>query len=507
MYKRALISVSDKRGLEAFLKPLTEQGLELVSTGGTAQFLKSKGFKIIEVKELTAFPEVFSGRVKTLHPSIYMPLLSRDWILEDQKVLKSYNLTPFDLVVGSLYPFEEKTKGEVEDKELVEWIDIGGPSFLRAAAKNYFRITTLCYPEDYPLAQKGTTLEQRKSLAVKVFETLSKYDLRIAKKLKNKLNDTPPSKEFSFKASFFKKLRYGENPHQKANWYKRGNGLHSAEILQGKELSYNNVLDFSAGVLAVREFSDFCSAVAVKHNNPCGVALADNGLEAVQKALKSDPLSVFGGLVALSRPVDKEMAQVLSSIFLEGLIAPDFSSQALEVFKKKKNLRVLKWLDMLTDPLSESVISEVLGGVLIQTRDQIQKRDPKDWRIMGSPPSKKILKDLIFAIQICTHLKSNAIAIVKEGQTLGLGMGQVNRVDAVKLALQRVKTFHPEQKKGLILASDAFFPFPDSIDLAVQGGVRWIIQPGGSIRDEEICKKVKEYGINMVLTGERHFRH
>ena len=504
MYKRALISVSNKTGLEAFLRPLTEQGLELVSTGGTGEFLRSKGFKVIDVKELTGFPEVLSGRVKSLHPYIYMALLSRDWILEDQEILQKHQLTPFDLVIGNLYPFEEKAAGQLKDKEVVEWIDIGGPSFLRAAAKNYFRITTLCHHEDYPLAQKGTTLEQRKVLAAKVFETLSKYDSAISKKLKYKKSE---ASDFSFKASFFKKLRYGENPHQKASWYKKDRGLHDAEILQGKELSYNNLLDFSAAVLAVRELSSFCSAVAVKHNNPCGAAMADNIASAVQKTLKGDPLSVFGGLLALNRPMGKEAAQHLDSIFLEAVIAPDFSSQALECLRKKKNLRVLKWPDMLSNPLSVNVSSEVLGGILVQNRDQIQGTNPKDWKIIGIEPSEEIIRDLIFAVQICTHLKSNAIAVVKEGQTLGLGMGQVNRVDAVKLALHRVKTFHPSQKKGLILASDAFFPFADSIELSVQGGVDWIIQPGGSIRDEEVFRKVKGYGINMILTGERHFRH
>ena len=255
MYKRALISVSDKRGLEAFLKPLAQQGLELVSTGGTGQFLRSKGFKVIEVRDLTGFPEVFSGRVKSLHPYIYMSLLSRDWKSEDQEVLKSYKLVPFDLVLGNLYPFEEKTTGQIKEEEMVEWIDIGGPSFLRAAAKNYFRITTLCHPEDYPLAQKGTTLEQRKNLAAKVFETLSRYDSVLARRLKGQEERKPSPSDYSFRASFFKKLRYGENPHQKADWYKRGSGLHNAEMLQGKELSYNNLLDFfSCGFNSQRIF-------------------------------------------------------------------------------------------------------------------------------------------------------------------------------------------------------------------------------------------------------------
>ena len=505
MYKRALISVSDKTGLEDFLKPLAAQGLELVSTGGTGDFLKSKGFKVIDVQELTGFPEVLSGRVKTLHPHIHIALLARQWLEADQEVLKRYKLKPFDLVVGNLYPFE-KQENNLEDKELAQWIDVGGPSFLRAAAKNYFSITTVCRPEDYDAVQKGTSLEQRKQLAVKVFERLSQYDSFIAQKLKEQdIANTKP--ELSLKGLFFKKLRYGENPHQKASWYKQETkGLHEAEMIQGKALSYNNLLDFSSAVLTVREFSSACT-VAVKHNNPCGAAVADNISLAVQKALKADSLSVFGGLLALNRPMDQSSAKHLSGVFLEGVIAPDFSSQALELLKNKKNLRVLKWPEMLSIPLSSHSVHEMMGGFLVQTRDQVKQSWPKNWKVIGADPSEEIKKDLLFAWKLCAHLKSNAIAIVKQTQSLGLGMGQVSRVEAVRLALSRVKELHPLQKKDLTLASDAFFPFPDSIDLASQGGVSWIIQPGGSIKDEKVLEKAESLGLNMVLTGERHFKH
>ena len=507
MYKRALISVSDKAGLESFLKPLVREGLELVSTGGTGEFLKSRGFKVEDVKDLTGFPEVLSGRVKTLHPHIYMALLARDWVQRDQEVLNQYGLKVFDLVVGNLYPFEEKSSG-LSDRELVEWIDVGGPSFLRAAAKNYFSITTVCDPEDYPKVQKGTDLKKRKQLAVKVFERLAHYDLMIARKLKEPLEeDKVKDHVFALKGSLVQKLRYGENPHQTAHWFKSSEeGLHSSEILQGKALSYNNILDFWTAVLAVREFKEAC-AVAVKHNNPCGVAVADNISLALEKTLKADPLSVFGGLLASNRPLDQSDVEQLGVVFLEGLIAPGFSSSALKTLKAKKNLRVLEWPEMLSSPLNGACIREIEGGFLVQSRDRVQQNWSKDWKLFGKKPSERLKQDLLFAWKICAHLKSNAIAVVKNGQSLGFGMGQVNRVDAVRLALDRAGEFHPHQKKELILSSDAFFPFPDSIELAGKRGVSWIIQPGGSIRDEKVLRKAEELGLNMVLTGQRHFRH
>ena len=393
----------------------------------------------------------------------------------------------------------------MEDKELVEWIDVGGPSFLRAAAKNYFSITTVCSPEDYDKVQKGTDLKQRKQLAAKIFERLSHYDSCIAKKLKE--GNTKNTKQIFFTGSFFKELRYGENPHQQAAWYKKtAKGLHEAEILQGKALSYNNLLDFCAAVFTVRDFKEPC-AVAVKHNNPCGVAIADNISLAVEKALKADPISVFGGLLAFNRPLDKSSAEKLVNIFLEGLIAPDFSSQALDILKSKKNIRILRWPEMLSVNNSSSSVHEIVGGFLVQTKDQVKQVWSKDWKIIGASPSEEVKENLIFAWKVCAHLKSNAIAIVKQGQSLGLGMGQVSRIDAVQLALDRVKTLHPLQKKDLILASDAFFPFADSVELAKKGGVSWFIQPGGSVKDEQVLEKTLELGLNMVLTGQRHFKH
>lgn len=505
MYKRALVSVSDKTGLEEFLKPLVQKGMEVVSTGGTGSFLKSKGFKVIDVKDVTSFPEVLSGRVKTLHPHIHMALLAREWVSADQETLKKYGLQPFDLVVAQLYPFEKKSVG-LEDKELVEWIDVGGPSFLRAAGKNYFSITTVCHLEDYPKVQKGTDLKQRKQLAVKVFETLSHYDSLIAKRLKESPEENT-KQELVLKGSFFKKLRYGENPQQEANWFKKSElGLHSAEVIQGKALSYNNLLDFQTAVLAVRDFKEPC-VVAVKHNNPCGLAIAKNISTALEKTLKADPLSVFGGLLAFNRALDQSSAEQLTDLFLEGVIAPDFSSSALNILKSKKNLRLLKWPDMLSTTFPSNLVTEIIGGFLVQTRDQLEQEWSKDWKIIGKNPSEEQKKDLLFAWKVCAHLKSNAIAVVKNGQSLGLGMGQVSRVSAVRLAFSRVKEFHPSETKNLILASDAFFPFPDSIELSAQGGASWIIQPGGSIQDKKVSEKVLELGLNMILTAQRHFKH
>ncbi len=513
MYKKALISVSNKRGLKEFLKPLVQQGLKIVSTGGTGQFLKSKGFAVQDVEGLTGFPEVLSGRVKSLHPHIHICLLARHWKKEDQDLLKQYGLEPFDLVVGQVYPFEEQDPYQ-DEKELAEWIDVGGPAFLRAAAKNYFSVTVLCCPEDYSKAQKGTDLQGRKLLASKVFERLSRYDATIANRLKQKelyqkrdpAIEAPPA-SITIKGSFFKSLRYGENPHQQAHWFTRSQqGLHSAIQLMGKDLSYNNLLDFQTAVSSIKGFKEPC-AVAVKHNNPCGMALSHSISMAVEQVLKADPLSVFGGILAFNRPLDLLAVEKLSKVFLEGLIAPDFSSSALENLKNKKKLIVLKWPEMFSFSGDKNSFTEIMGGFLSQTRDFVPYSWSENWKLIGNPPSEEQKKDLLLAWKISAHLKSNAIAIVKGGQSLGLGMGQVSRVSAVRLALQNLKEFHPGRAEDLTLASDGFFPFPDSIDLAGQGGLSWIIQPGGSLRDKEVLKKAKEWNINMVLTGQRHFKH
>ena len=499
MFKRALVTVSDKKGLYEFLKPFVDQGMEIVSTGGTAKFLKSKGLSVTLVEEQTQFPELMSGRVKTLHPFVHIPILARDWEPSDQKVLKDYQLKPFDLLVCNLYPFQEK-KDIKEDKELVEWIDVGGPSLLRAAAKNFFTLTTVCSPEDYKHIQKKPSLEERKKLAGKVFRYLSQYDACIGETLEQ-------SQSFLQTGEFVRSLRYGENPQQKAEWYaSHSTGLHRAEQLQGVELSFNNLLDLEASVSTLGNFKDPC-CVAVKHNNPCGVACGSDIYEAVSRSLQADPMSVFGGIVAINRKMDEKSAKELNQLFLEVVIAPDYSKESLEILNAKPRLRVLKWSHMKDYCYTERDLKQISGGFLLQNQDQVEQTWQESWQVLNEQPSQQVKEDLLFAWKVCAHLKSNAIVLVKDKQTLGLGMGQVNRISSVELALSRYQKFHSKKRDHLVLASDAFFPFPDFIDLLVQNKVQWVIQPGGSIKDKEIMEKAKAAGINMVITGQRHFRH
>ena len=505
LFKNALVSVSNKEGLVEFLKPFAENGLRVVSTGGTAKHLKENGIEIVDVSEQTGFPEVMDGRVKTLHPHIHMALLSRDHVTADSEILEEKGLAPFDLVIGNLYPFEEAlTSGKLDDRKLAEFIDIGGPSFLRASAKSYERITVICDPKDYSMiAEKNeVTLEDRKQLAAKVFAHTSSYDSMIA----NQMFDQG-SKGFSLGGEFQSSLRYGENPQQEASWYRRRgaqSGLHQAIIKQGKPLSYNNLLDLEASVAALRSFTEPYTAVAVKHNNPCGVGTGQTGLEAVQKALQADPVSVFGGIVAIGTSVNKEMALELTGLFLECVVAPSYESEALEVFAKKKNLRILEWADLKKN-CDEYQVQIISGGYLVQSKDQVQTWS-ENWKVLGEEPSEEIRQAITFSWKVCAQLKSNAIAITSHQQSLGLGMGQVNRVDAVEQAILRMKEHHSDSEVK-VLASDAFFPFPDSIELIAKAGVQWVVQPGGSIKDEAVFEKAKDLGVNLVLTGTRHFRH
>jgi phosphoribosylaminoimidazolecarboxamide formyltransferase/IMP cyclohydrolase len=506
MFRNALISVSDKTGLVEFLKPHVAKGMRVVSTGGTLKHLRENGIPAIEVSEQTGFPEVMDGRVKTLHPRVHMPILAREGNAEDAKLLANEKLEPFYLVIVNLYPFEEARTKNLADHELIEFIDIGGPSLLRAAAKNHDRIAVVCEPEDYAwIAAKGElTLADRRRLAARVYRHTSRYDDLIAKTLA-----TDDEKPVTLVGREVAELRYGENPQQKAWWFRDPmavSGLHEAKILHGKPLSYNNILDLDAACGTVAEFSD-PAAVAVKHNNPCGVGTDASAARAVSLAIQADPVSVFGGIVAVNRQVDLASAEEMAKIFLECVIAPSFSPEALERLKKKKDLRLLEW-PKLGEPSLTKQFRTVAGGFLVQTADQTS--DWSDaWKIMsvaGENPSAEIKRDLMLAWKVCARLKSNAIAIAGEGRTLGLGMGQVNRVDAVEHAIARMNKHH-QGRVHAVLASDAFFPFPDSIELAAKAGVRWIIQPGGSIRDEEVLARAAELGINMVLTGTRHFRH
>lgn len=512
-FKNALVSVSDKTGLVEFIKPLADSGMRVVSTGGTAQVLRQAGVNVVDISEQTHFPEVMGGRVKTLHPRVHMALLARQDNKEDLELLKTEGLEPFDLVVVNLYPFEEALAGNHSENQQVEYIDIGGPTLLRAAAKNHSYTTVVCEPDDYQslLEKTDMGLEDRRYLAAKVFAHVSAYDAMIA----GHLGMNFEFKSFSLGGQFVRELRYGENPQQQAAWYRRRGakgGVHEAEILQGKALSYNNLLDIQAAAQTLREFEQ-PACVAVKHNNPCGVAVADKVAHASRLAFAADPVSVFGGIVAINRELDAETAQFMSETFLECIVAPQVSSAAIEVLKKKKNLRVLEWSSLHTwTDVKSMELRSLDGGFLLQTRDRVSAWSP-DWKVVsGKPVESSVREDLAFAWRVCAHLKSNAIAIVARGQTLGLGMGQVNRVDAVEQALARLHKFHGDKLLSdtllnPVLASDAFFPFPDSVELAAKAGVQWIVQPGGSMRDAEVLAKAKECGVEMVFTGMRHFQH
>jgi len=523
-FKNALVSVSDKTGLVEFLRPFVEQGLRVVSTGGTLRHLRENGIAAIEVSEQTGFPEVMDGRVKTLHPRVHMALLAREGNDGDAALLRTEGLEPFDLVIVNLYPFESARTRNLPDDELIEFIDIGGPSMLRSAAKSHDRIAVICDPEDYAWVASlpELTLADRRKLAARVYRHTARYDDLIAKTLAPE-EDRPDT----LVGRLVSELRYGENPHQKAWWYRspellRG-GLHDAKILHGKPLSYNNILDLDAAYGSVAEFAE-PAAVGVKHNNPCGVGSDDTSVSrAVQLAIQADPVSVFGGIIAVNRVVDLVAAEEMAKIFLECIIAPGFEPEALERLRKKKDLRLLAW-PQVGEPSTERQFRTVAGGYLVQTADRTNDGfstrhgfvagdgdhghggESAAWRVIGEAPSAAIKKDLMLAWKVCARLKSNAIALASGGRTVGLGMGQVNRVDAVEQAIARMRKHHAGAP-DVCLASDAFFPFADSIELAAAAGVRWVIQPGGSIRDEDVIAKAGELGVNMILTGVRHFRH
>ena len=503
MFQNALVSVSDKTGLEDFLRPYVEQGMRIVSSGGTAKYLMEKGFQVTKVSEQTQFPEVMGGRVKTLHPYIHMPLLYRHNFAQDKEILNEHGLQPFDLVVVNLYPFAKALQDDLNEKSMVEFIDIGGPTLLRASAKNFNAISVVCDPSDYKWIneKEELTLSDRKKLSSKVFNHVSQYDSLIS----SYLNDDMSFGE-DIKGVLKEELRYGENPQQQAFWYKKTpQGLHEAEILQGKALSYNNLLDLDAALKTLFLFEK-PTVISVKHNNPCGVAQAGSIFEALKMSLKADPVSVFGGIIASNQILDKDCAEELSQLFLECIVAPGVTPEAREVFQKKKNLRVLVWEDLLKAKNSnEFEFRNILGGYLAQSKDVVEV-DKSQWKVVGAEPTAEEWEKFIFSWKVCSALKSNAIAVTCGTQSVGLGMGQVNRVDAVKQALERAKQFHPD-KKDIYLASDAFFPFADSIELAAQYGVKAIIQPGGSVKDQEVIAAAEKLKIPMVLTGRRHFRH
>ncbi len=520
-FRRALISVSDKTDLAKFLRPHYEKGLQIYSTGGTATYLRAEGFVVKDISEVTEFPEVMNGRVKTLHPKVHMGLLARYELAEDRAVLEKFNTDLFDLVIVNLYPFAKAVKENAPHGELIEKIDVGGPSMLRAAAKNYRHITVLCDPRDYFAKTLPAGLDVRIELAQKVFALTAEYDLLISTNLLKSFAASSPelaafSKDalqtlpagLSAGAKGFERvldLRYGENPQQQAAWYSHSTkGLHTSQVLQGKPLSYNNILDLQATLELVRKFTQ-PSCVIVKHNNPCGVASGEDLAAAVKKAIAADPVSCFGGIVAVNEKVTMALANQLSEVFFECIVAPAYEPAALQIFAKKKNLRILS-ID-LADLDFGIEYKSVFGGFVSQVPD-LAYGQLESWKSLGLDISshESVKADMIFGEKVCGALKSNAIAIVKNGQTLGLGMGQVNRVDSVKLAIERWKHFHG-QISDPILISDAFFPFSDSIELIASHGIQWVLQPGGSVRDEEVIAAAKRSAVNLVFTGVRHFRH
>lgn len=503
-YRRALVSVSEKTGLAEVLRPWVERGLQIVSSGGTAKYLRENKISVIDVAEQTGFSEVLGGRVKTLHPRIHMALLSRDDSDSDRTEMKAQNLDPFDLMIVNLYPFEEAKKSQSEDLEaMIEEIDIGGVALLRAAAKNFSRITVIHDASDYELLKnpEACDLATRRKLAAKAFQATSFYDALISDYLgRDDANVwTEPMRQHSV-------LRYGENPEQKAAWWVNptaSSGLHEAEVLQGKALSYNNLLDLDAAVNGVGLF-EHPTAVAVKHNNPCGIGSGSNLRQALERALAADPVSVFGGIIAVNQSIGASEAELLRELFLECVVAPEYTAEAKSILSSKKNLRLLQWPQMKNFK-AQRERRQIAGGWVEQTPLQVTTAN-SDWKFFGERPSKERLSQIAFGLRACALLKSNAIAIVDREQTLGLGMGQVNRVDAVAQAVERWRKHHASASDP-VLVSDAFFPFADSIEAIHAAGIKWVVQPGGSVRDSDVIGAVESYKMNMVLTGQRLFRH
>lgn len=509
--KRALLSVSNKEGIVSLAKQLVELGVEIISTGGTKKTLEEAGVPVIGISDVTGFPEILDGRVKTLHPMIHGGLLAIRDNERHQSELREHHITPIDLVVVNLYPFQQTiAKSDVTFAEAIENIDIGGPTMLRAAAKNHQYVTVVVDPADYDtvvqeLKKHGdVSAETKLKLAAKVFRHTAAYDAMIAEYLTNKTGEEYPE---SLTITFEKKqaLRYGENPHQTAAFYKKPLGasfsIAQAMQLHGKELSYNNINDANAALQIVKEFTE-PAAVAVKHMNPCGVGVGATIYEAFTKAYEADPTSIFGGIIALNREVDKETAEKMHEIFLEIVIAPSFSKEALDILTQKKNIRLLT-VDFTAPNTKEKLLVSVQGGLLVQETDTHTLDDAEIKVVTKREPMEQEWEALRFAWKVVKHVKSNAIVLAKDGMTIGIGAGQMNRVGAAKIAIEQAG----EKAKGAVLASDAFFPMDDTVEAAAKAGITAIIQPGGSIRDADSIKKADEYGIAMVFTGIRHFKH
>ena len=508
---RALISVSDKTGVVDFARALQQLGWEIIATGGTMKLLREEGLKVINISDVTGFPEICDGRVKTLHPKVHGGLLARRDLQSHLDALKENGIEFIDMVCVNLYPFRQTiAKPDVTMEDAIENIDIGGPSMLRSAAKNYRDVTVVCDPQDYEqviaeIREGGNTKpETRLQLSAKAFTHTAQYDACIATYLRDKAG--LPEKLF-LEFDIAQSLRYGENPHQQAKFYRSATpvpfSLAHARQLNGKELSYNNIQDANAALNIVREFEQpFC--VGLKHMNPCGAAVGATIGEAWQKAYEADQVSIYGGIVAVNRELDGETAAAMKPIFLEIIIAPSFSKEALEILTTKKNLRLLE-VNMDRSGVHERQLVSVNGGLLVQDLDTVTKTVTTEMAVTEKRPAEELLADMDFAWRIVKHVKSNAIVVVKNGATVGVGAGQMNRVGSAEIALREAKA--KGVTEGLVLASDGFLPFDDTVALAASYGVTAIVQPGGSIRDNDSIVKANELGVVMVFTGERHFKH
>jgi len=521
---RALLSVSDKTGLVDFAKSLPGYGVELISTGGTAQVLRDAGLKVLDVSEVTGFPEMMDGRVKTLHPKLHGGLLAIRSNKEHAAAMEKFGIKPIDLVIVNLYPFEASVAKGAAYNDCIENIDIGGPAMIRAAAKNHADVTVVVEPADYSkvlgeLAQHSgmTTLELRRRLAAKAYARTAAYDAAISNWFRDALRDTAPD-YCVFGGKLLQSLRYGENPHQTAAFYRAPGerfGVATARQVQGKELSYNNINDTDAAYECVAEFDAKRTAacVIVKHANPCGVAEGEDLLDAYKKALACDSTSAFGGIVALNRKLDAEAAKAITEIFTEVIIAPDADEEAIKIVAAKKNLRLLL-AGGLPDPRAVgTTVKSVAGGLLVQSRDNAVVDEMQMKTVTKRAPSEAEFADLRFAFRVAKHVKSNTIVYAKDRATVGIGAGQMSRVDAARIAARKAEDAAKELKlsapltEGSVVASDAFFPFPDGLLVAIEAGATAVIQPGGSMRDVDVIKAADAHNVAMVFTGTRHFRH
>jgi phosphoribosylaminoimidazolecarboxamide formyltransferase / IMP cyclohydrolase len=512
MKRRALISVSDKQGVESFARRLSGMGFEIISTGGTAKALTEAGVKVVPVSEVTGAPEILGGRVKTLHPKIHGGILADLGDPDHVEQLVEQNIGPIDLVCINLYPFEETAAGGAPEKEAIEQIDIGGPAMLRAAAKNFESVTVVSSPEFYEgvlaaLEREGHVPEEtRRRLALAAFQRTAEYDAEISDWLGERVEGVTEGfpERRTVRYERVSGLRYGENPHQDAAYYAEVGGEHllsGVEKMQGREISFNNLYDLDAARTLLADLTDLGAqaAVIVKHANPCGAALGGSVADAYRKALASDPQSAFGGIVALGGEVDGDLASEISNIFTEILVAPGFTEEAREILSAKPNVRVL-----VAGPLSRPALSSkyVTGGVLLQASDAVE--DDSEYRVVTEThPSPQQIGDLIFAWRVARVVKSNAIVLAKDGATVGVGAGQMSRVDSSEIAVKKAR----ERAQGAAAASDAFFPFADGVEALAEAGIEAVIQPGGSVRDDEVVEAANRQGLAMVFTGRRHFLH